>query len=168
MADRAGPKLRMLTAEVRAELPSLDRAVAEMRMAEGHGVSPELDRMRLYAAAAMLDTFYTSVERILERVARAVGALPDGPHWHRELLTSASLDVPAVRPAVLRPGTAAALRRYLSFRHRFRNLYLFDLLAEHLDPLLADAPAIWSATRTDLLDFASELERIAAQLDAAR
>jgi hypothetical protein len=165
MVERSSAKLRILAAEVRAELPMLDRAIAEMQMVEGHATSLEAGRVRLYAAAAMLDTFYTSVERILERIARALGTLPDGPHWHRDLLHSSALDVPSLRPAVLNAESATALRKFLSFRHRFRNLYLLDLLAEHLDPLLADAAGTWTLARASLVLFAERLELVAAQLE---
>jgi len=43
------------------------------------------------------------------------------------LLDHMLLDVPGVRPPVLSEQTVRQLERFLAFRHRFRNLYLFDL-----------------------------------------
>ena len=59
------------------------------------------------------------------------------------------------------------LEPYLAFRHRFRNLYLFDLDVRLVLPLLADAPAAWSAASADLTAFAAHLAALADELDSA-
>lgn len=115
----------------------------------------------MYAAAAMLDTFYTGIERVLERIARVFEYLPDGPAWHRELLTVSALDVPHARPPVLGEETAHVLTRYLAFRHRFRNLYLFDLEADQMHPLIAGAAPLFGLVTRDLQAFAVVLEALA-------
>ena len=58
-----------------------------------------------------------------------------------------TLDIPSVRPAVLATGSAAHLERFLSFRHRFRNLYVFDLDGAQLRPLLETVPPAWAMVR---------------------
>jgi hypothetical protein len=114
----------------------------------------------------MLDTFYTGVERALERTARTFQSLPDGPNWHRVLLDESALDVPCVRPPVLSPGSAEAVGRYLSFRHRFRNLYLFDLDQGQMQPLVTAAGATAAAVCQDLAKFADQLDAMATAIRA--
>ena len=163
MAEPTHGALATLAAEVRAELPLIDRTVRELDDARpAAGIGDE--RIRLYATAALLDTFYTGVERLLERIARQFGAVPSGPHGHADLLAAAGLSVPGVRPPVLSSAAVAALRRYPGFRHRFRNLYLFDLDLAQMMPLWQDAPAAWATVRGDLEAFADELLRLAAVL----
>ncbi|GMV42480.1 MAG: hypothetical protein AMXMBFR64_41960 [Myxococcales bacterium] len=161
MGEPTPAMLRTLAAEIRAELPSIDRTLDDVALADPTG-DDVLDRLRLYAGAAILDTFYTGVDRLLERVARTFDAVPTGPHWHTELLGAASLDVPGVRPRILTRESLAGLKRYLAFRHRFRNLYLFDLDPRQMAPLLADLAPVWTTVREDLAGFSGALDALAA------
>lgn len=163
MAESTAGALSTLAAEIRAELPLIARTVSELAVARPTGVdasSPD-ERVRLYATAALLDTFYTAIERVLERVARQFGAMPSGPHWHMELVAAAGLELPALRPAVLTAESVAELKRYLGFRHRFRNLYLFDLDAAQMEPLYGETARTWCGVERDLRAFAGELEAMA-------
>jgi hypothetical protein len=87
----------VLAAELRGEVGRIDRCQAELaraeRAAEGLG-----ERLALCGIAALLDTFYTGVEKALVRIAHAFGGVPEGPAWHRALLEDMLLDVPKVRP----------------------------------------------------------------------
>jgi hypothetical protein len=181
VAELTRPRLATLAAELRAELPRIDRTVEDLALArptrgpDGRDAAadtpgatrrdPHDDRLRRYATAAVLDTFYTAIERVLERIARAFATLPSGPAWHADLLAQSAVDVRGVRPAVLDPGTASELRRFLGFRHRFRHLYLFDLQEDAMHPLCDEAPAVWAAARAQLEAFASQLDEIARQLE---
>jgi len=155
-------------AELRAELPRLDRAVDELALVRPLGSEGStLDapqRVQLYAASALLDTFYTAVERVLERVARTFGTVPVGPTGHTELLVHAGLEVRAVRPRILSDASVSALKRYLAFRHRFRHLYLYDLHVEPVVPLTEDAPRVWAHVRDELAAFADALDELADTL----
>ncbi|MBI3183705.1 MAG: hypothetical protein HYZ28_16325 [Myxococcales bacterium] len=105
--------------------------------------------------------FYTGAERIFEKIAPELnGGVPAGHAWHRELLENMTLDLPSVRPPVLGRATAAALEEFLRFRHRFRNLYGFELEWRKLKPLVEAMPGVWALVRSDL-------ERFLAFLDAA-
>lgn len=164
-ADREAASLRQIAAEVRAELAHIGRTVDELKRAR-EDVAAEPDRrVVLYGAAALVETFYSGVEKAFSRIARGLGAMPEGPAWHRTLLDDMLLDIPKVRPAVLRVSTRDALAKYLAFRHRFRNLYLFDLDAQHVAPLCAEAAATFAATRADLEAFARALDTLADALD---
>lgn len=166
MKGGTAPRLRLLAAELRGELTRIGRTVAEIAAAEPLVADPLCPRLTLYGAAALLETFYTGIEKSLTRITAVTGGMPEGAAWHRQLLTDATLDLPKLRPPVLREGTARLLEPYLAFRHRFRNLYLFDLDGGLTAPLLKDATPTWEAARTDLSAFADTLEALADALDA--
>lgn len=158
MADHSRGSLRLLAAELRSDVAKIQRSVdeiGELGLA-AMDASPE-GRVRLYASAAILETFYTSVEKSLLRALRAFGWDSASASWHRDALEAAELEVPDVRPSIIEPETRIALERYLSFRHRFRNLYLFDLAVDLLRPLLNDAPTAAAAVCVDLERFAEFL-----------
>ena len=161
MATDSAPKLRLLAAEVRAEQKRIARTVAELDAAVTAVSRPDSTRLQLYGAAALLETFYSGVEKALTRIAGAMGSMPGGPAWHRQLLDDATLELPQIRPPVLSEPTAQMLEPYLAFRHRFRNLYLFDLDARLVLPLLTDAPTAWAAASADLDTFAAHLDTLA-------
>jgi hypothetical protein len=165
MASPDASRLRLLAAELRAEVERLEKTVAEIVAAREEVLAAGASRLTLYGAAALLETFYTGFEKALTRVASAFGLAPQGPSWHRALLEDAALDLVKVRPPVISPETGTRLDRYLAFRHRFRNLYLFDLDSSLLSPLLADLPGTWCGAQRDLLGFAEFLERLADELE---
>lgn len=163
MAADSAAKLRLLVAEVRAERSRIDRTVVELTAAVGAIDRPDSTRLHLYGAAALLETFYSGVEKALMRIAGATDSVPDGGGWHRRLLEDATLDLPQIRPPVLSESTVRMLDPYLAFRHRFRNLYLFDLDARLVLPLLMDAPAAWAAAAEDMAAFAAHLDALAGE-----
>jgi len=155
-------EMQGLAREIREQVSGLERAVedmAEARRAAGHTPG----RIALWACGGTLHAFYTGVERVFETIAAALdGVPPAGPAWHRRLLERMAGPVPGVRPRVVSPAAAADLEEFLAFRHRFRNLYLFDLRWEPIRDLLDRAPSVWARVSGDLLTFAAALDRIAA------
>lgn len=160
MADRS-TTLRRVAAELRAELVHIDRTVAE---AEPLSKSVATERVMLYATAALLDTFYTGIEKAMRRVAGELGGIPEGSGWHRRLLDDMTLEIPKIRPAVFSPETARALSTFLAFRHRFRNLYLFDLEPASLASLVTALAPTWAAARSELDECARFIELLADEL----
>jgi hypothetical protein len=165
MATDSAAKLRLLAAEIRAEHDRIDRTVLELDAAVTAVGQPDSTRLQLYGAAALLETFYSGIEKALTRIAGATGSMPEGAAWHRQLLDDATLQLPRIRPAVLSEPTARMLEPYLAFRHRFRNLYLFDLDTRLVLPLLAGAPTAWAAASADLDTFAAHLDTLADECD---
>jgi hypothetical protein len=156
--------MRLLAAEIKAELGRIEITVSEIADASAAVACQDSTRLSLYGAAALLETFYTGIEKVLTRTGRALGGLPDGPGWHRRLLEDATLDLPTMRPPILSQKTLRLLEPYLAFRHRFRNLYLFDLEQNLVSPLLGEVPKAWEAASRDLLGFCDRLDKIADQL----
>lgn len=158
--------LRRLAAELEQEVERIDRTVTEAQRAQTKLETRDennVERLFVYGAAALLDTFYSGVEKTLARIAPTLnGGVPEGPAWHRRLLENMTLAIKDVRPAVLRLETARQLDPFLAFRHRFRNLYLFDLEGEPILALLDDLASTWSNVRADLMDFAAILRNVAS------
>jgi hypothetical protein len=154
-----------LSAELVAETSRIAHTVAELAAAREILAQGEPDRLLVYGAAALLDTFYTGVEKALLRVASTMGDVPQGPSWHRVLLESMALDIAHVRPPVLSAGGVSSLEPLLSFRHRFRNLYLFDLRSDVIAELIDSVADVWQTVGSDLRSFIARLDAIASNLE---
>jgi len=152
-------RLRLLAAELGSELERVGRLVAEFDHAAAALDDPARDVLIVYGAAALLESFYTGMEKALQRIASTLGGMPGGGAWHRDLLASMALTLRGIRPAVLSEATVAAIDPYLAFRHRFRNLYVFDLEPAPMCTLLKHGADAHQA-------FAADLEAFAARLDA--
>lgn len=167
MTELRADRLRVLAAELKAETKPVARVVDEIEAARNQVRRPDSNRLLVYGAAALLETFYSGVERSLTRIAAVMGGLPEGPSWHRTLLEEMTLEIPKVRPPVFSGESVKRLEPYLAFRHRFRNLYLFDLGPSVLAPLLVEAAEVWVSAQDDIAQFTSFLEQLADRLDGA-
>ncbi|KYH33106.1 hypothetical protein [Neomoorella mulderi] len=91
-----------------------------------------------------------------------IRSLPADPEWHRQLLVQMTLDLPELRPHVIRKETAALLDEYRGFRHVFRNVYGFNLAAERLERLVQKLPETLVALRWDLQVFLERMREVIA------
>lgn len=157
MASEQRDRLLLLIAELADERARVAGLLAEFEHAAARLADPSAETLVVYGAAALLESFYTGMERALARIAATIGAQPSGSSWHRDLLTSMTLDVPELRPAVLTRTTAAALDPFLAFRHRFRNLYVFDLERGPMLTLLERGEDAWRRFDADLEAFVQVL-----------
>ncbi len=152
------PELEELAAEIGLH-PAFVRKVVEGLEAAATGPAGAL---RDWFAAGHLHSFYTGCESILARALRPFGGAPEGPDWHPGLLRRVALEVPGVRPPVLRPETARALDRYRKFRHFFRSFYGAALEWREMVDKVRDARATFESFAVDVEAFRKFL------LDAAR
>ena len=138
------------------------RVVEEAREALSDFDEREPPPRELRGIGGILHDFYTGIEHLFERIAPELnGGLPAGPSWHRELLENMTLDLPGVRPPVLRGETVHELHEFLHFRHLFRNLYGFELEWPRLRALLEKLPGVWEDVEEDLDRFGTFLGRAA-------
>src|SRR5262249_28072711 len=131
-----------VAAVVRREIEHLERIVkeAEEAIADFRDREPPVRELR--GIGGIVHDFYTGVERVFETIAPELnGGIPLGSSWHRELLENMTLDLPSIRPSVLRRTTAQALEEFLRFRHLFRNVYGFELQWTRLKPLVERVPS---------------------------
>lgn len=150
-----------LAAAVREQRQQISRVVGEAREALADFPDRVPPPRELRGIGAIVHDFYTGIEHLFEKIAPELnGGLPAGAAWHRELLQNMTLDLPGVRPRLLRPETVRALEEFLRFRHLVRNPYGFELDWKRLNALLERLPAAWSQVEADV-------ERFLAFLDAA-
>jgi hypothetical protein len=120
------------------------------------------DKHYLDSVALNLHDVYVGFERLFEDIARRVDqSVPDGPHWHQELLDQMSSTIADTRPAVLTPETRRQLERYQGFRHVVRNVYAAEFDPDQIEPLVRRLPNVCDAATTELGGFADALEQIA-------
>ncbi|GAW94094.1 hypothetical protein [Calderihabitans maritimus] len=139
------PDLMVMEARIRKELSQLQKLEKELAGILKAGET-KMESVRLRAYASILHDFYSGIEKIFITIAREIDqSIPTGEGWHRQLLEQMTLDLPTKRPAVIDAKFAAQLQEYLSFRHRFRNLYGYELqwlkmedLVKNMGPVLKD------------------------------
>jgi len=150
---------------IRRELEEIEAVVARARDIWGRSESGTVDdEYRIDAIALNLHGFYAGLERIFETIATRIDqTVPEGGHWHQELLEQMSTDLPSVRPPVLSDSSRKQLDRYRGFRHVVRNVYTFEFDPEQIDLLMKHLPDTTEQVRNDLSAFADTLERIARE-----
>ena len=140
---------RRLAAEVTCELRSL--GLLEEQSAD----APQgEDTFSLRGRGSILHDFYNGVERVFVRIAEELnGGVPQGEHWHQQLVKDMSLKIPEVRPAVIDEKLARSLGDFRRFRHVFRNVYGFVLEDERIRPLEERLPAVLGEFRRQVEEF---------------
>ena len=150
-----------LKAEVDSEIRRLSIVVGDIEQALVQFDVAAPTPLELRGLANLLHDFYTGIEKVFKRIAPELnGGLPEGDAWHRRLLENMALDIPGVRPAVLRSATAASLDEFLRFRHLVRNIYGFELLPDRLIDLARRVAPAWKIVEEDLTAFAGFLENM--------
>ncbi|MFB6272771.1 MAG: hypothetical protein ABEL51_07760 [Salinibacter sp.] len=154
---------RAVAGRIRQELDDIeeicDRAEAIWGRYQESG-----DEYYVDAAALNVHDFYAGLERIFETIARQVDeSVPEGPHWHEDLLDQMGSSIPSTRPAVLSRDLRRRLANYRGFRHVVRNVYAVDFDPEQLTPLVRRLPAVRDDVTQELRAFATTLEEIAQE-----
>jgi len=118
------------------------------------------------SVALNLHSFYAGLERIFQLIAIELdGGTLGGEAWHSELLRQMTLDVPEVRPPVLRLETAQELDEFRKFRHLIRNIYATNIDPVRIGELVARLPDLQAKLQQDLDAFVAFLSTL-AQADA--
>jgi hypothetical protein len=148
-----------LAARIRTDLAELAFLVERAR--KGWDKAKSLnDDYYLDGVALNLHSFYSSLEKIFEKIAATIdGVVPSAANWHQELLSQMSMDIPEVRPAVISQELREMLEDYRGFRHVVRNVYThqlnpdkIELLIAKIEPVLVKLTAELNAFATFLLD----------------
>ncbi|MEK7705225.1 MAG: hypothetical protein AAB426_09720 [Myxococcota bacterium] len=86
MVEPAAQHLQRLAAQLLAKTRHIQQTVDEIEHAKSALEGGTIDRLGLYGTAALLETFYTGVEKAMGRIASVLGGMPEGPMRHRTLL----------------------------------------------------------------------------------
>ncbi len=121
----------LLRQQIENEMGNVEHAVAHIERSMAGALQHPADQDIYVASAALnLQNVYTGIERIFQLIAERIEqSVPAGERWHTALLTQMSLELPGLRPAVVRTTTRDDLDDYRSFRHRIRHVYTY-----HIDP----------------------------------
>ena len=108
---------------------------------------------RIAALSAVLESFYTGLERIFEHIAKEVDSWqPEGERWHIELLNQIALQT-EIRSAVISKDSRERLRDYLAFRHRSRHSSVNYLVWNRMAQLVASISQTWNIVRSEIFQF---------------
>ncbi|MBI5034463.1 MAG: hypothetical protein HZB51_28405 [Chloroflexi bacterium] len=140
-------------------LPYIRRAADRAQQAFQRIPRGDTESFFFDSAALNLHRFYNGVEQLLERIAKELDdTVPTGSAWHRQLLEQMKLEIPSVRPAVIRSATRTALDKYLGFRHVVRNLYTWDFDVPQVMRLIDQLPQTLANLEQDLKRFCNFLD----------
>jgi hypothetical protein len=112
------------------------------------GSSTDLDVIETSAVAAMLHSFYTLIEKILE----VDQAIPEAGQWHRDLIEQMTRPT-ARRQAVISEDLAEKLKEYLAFRHLFRGASIVLMRWNKMQPLANNANGTFRQFHRELSAF---------------
>ncbi len=80
-AERRSDRLRLLVAELDDELARVARLTGEFDHARESLERSEAETLVVYGAAALIESFYTGMEKALRRIATGLGGMPQGEGW---------------------------------------------------------------------------------------
>ncbi len=144
--------LELLVSLIKRELADLG-SVAEKLARYTKALRATSDEAYRDAIALNLQSLYTGMEKIMERIGREIDDItPSGPEWHKDLLLQMGTEFRG-RPPVISQETLELLDEYRSFRHVVRNLYPFSLNVNRLLSLAENADTCLSRFETDVLAF---------------
>lgn len=96
------------------------------------------------ASAYTFSSIYSCYEDIFKHIAGTFeNRIENLSSWHSELLNRMLIEVPGIRPPVLSDKTAEILNEMRSFRHVFRNSYVFIIDADRVKSVVKK----WSDTK---------------------
>jgi len=147
-----------LADELVTELDEFLKLKTEIAEAQSRFETRNPDTFELRAIGTILHDVYQGAENICYRIAKEIDRrVPTGTNWHRSLLDQMSKSITKTRPAVVQAQTVILLEKYRTFRHRFRNIYGFNLDWMQMKPLLDNAPSVIDGFASDIDQFVAFL-----------
>lgn len=152
----------ILEARIRRELLQLQKIAGELKaVIKPYKHKPVKDTTVLRALGSILHDFYSGIEKIFLQIAKEIDqSAPKAENWHRLLLEQMTLPLKGRRPPVISTELASKLQQYLAFRHRFRNLYGFELEWRRMEELVRALPGT-------LEEFSAAIDSLLTLLEAA-
>jgi len=147
MNDRAS--LELLKVEAETDLKAIEALERQLEPRVARLRAPDVRQEEIVFVAYLLHNLYSACESLLRRIAVAFENALSPDSWHEQLLRRMTLDIPAVRPAVIDAALKKQLDALRKFRHFFRHGYAVRLEPEPI-ALLAElsreaAPALRQA-----------------------
>ena len=153
-------KIRLLQAEIQADLGDIEKAYEVLASASGRMAEGEMGIVVGY----YVQVIYGLFENLFQRIATAFGnQITDEARWHAQLLRRMTLDVKKVRPCVIGEETYECLDELRRFRHLFRNAYVLSFDRVRLALVLKKAQRLAQLYGPDLEEFSSFLDDLAGE-----
>lgn len=112
-------------------------------------------------AGGVLSDYYSCIERIFYVIATKIdGHVPEGKHWHADLLEQMWLEVEGVRTQVISKSTKKLLNEFRGFRHVFRGVYDFDLDTERIFKLVEKLSELSRMVYKDINKFITTMDKL--------
>ena len=158
MTDKFHQKIHRVISEIEEELGNIERLLSELNE---HQKEEPRNSFYLRAVGSIFHDFYCGVERIFERIAEELnGGIPEGENWHIQLLKDMTLQIEEVRPSVISKELVAELKGYLEFRHRFRNIYGFELEWDKMKGLKETMPGVAERFKKEIKEFIAFMKKL--------
>lgn len=110
------------------------------------------------AAAYTISGIYSCYEDMFKHIARVFeNRIENLSSWHSELLKRMMIEVPDIRPAVLTEAVVTVLDEMRSFRHVFRNSYVFAIDADRISVLLKRWDTVKNEIRKEMSGFLKKI-----------
>lgn len=154
--------IQRLRAEIASDFASFDEHIQNLKSVK---LTDDASPGDLAQAAIFLHHAYCAIESLLVRLFFWFeGDKPHGPDWHQNLLHTAALEIPAIRPALISIDSRNKLHRILGFRHFFRHAYAVNLEAGQLADLQTVAISLHPLLQNDCNKIDRLLEKLTSQL----
>jgi hypothetical protein len=151
-------RLWRLADELAAELDEFLKLKAEIAEVQSRFETRDPDTFEIRAIGTILHDVYQGAEGLCYRIAKEIDRrVPTEANWHRSLLDQMGKSITKTRPAVVQTQTINLLENYRTFRHRFRNIYGFNLDWMQMKPLLDNAPSVIDVFANDIEQFVAFL-----------
>lgn len=161
-AERA-PILELL-AQCRADMEAMEQAARELAALRSQAPHPVEGSREVILYGYNLHQWYNAAENALLRIARHFGNEIERTEWHRGLLERLKLEVPRLRPRVIREATFEHLNALRGFRHVFRHTYGYALKWALMAPNVERLPDAHRALTEDLDRFFAFLQGLAGEV----
>lgn len=117
---------------IKKEAKSIERKLEKLKTE----TDPENLDSHVKAIAVTLHSIYTGCETVIERIIRTIdGDTPLGKDYHLMLLRRAITPIENVRPVIISKKTFNKLDELRTYRHKFRNIYLYLLSDKRIKEL---------------------------------
>lgn len=157
----------ILESRIRQELQQLKQLSEELaKTQKPYKNKPVKNTIILRALGSILHDFYSGIEKIFLHIAKAIDqSAPKSESWQRLLLEQMTLSLKSVRPPVISREMAKELEPFLSFRHRFRNRYGFELEWERMEALVLSMPGTAERFSREIMSFLDLINNDAINID---
>jgi hypothetical protein len=119
--------LRTLKAELRADMPRLERLFHKYELIHDKISKIEPDEFDYVALAYTIVNLYNLIENYFLRISKTFENDLDPTTWHKHLLQRMYLEIEGLRPAFMTEQDYINFNEIRAFRHVFRHIYQQEL-----------------------------------------